>query len=129
NQQVEKWVRKNRPDLVIGHGDILNQDILFIHNCVHLAHERIEGRDLPKDHEVGRIHEAIFNQGTYKLLVCNSQMMKDDLVRRFNVDPGKAVVIYPEVNLEKFKVSDKKAVRREWRSKFNFTDEDFVIGL
>lgn len=129
NQQVEKWVKKNEPGLIIGHGDILHQDILFIHNCVHLAHELIEGKPLPENHEVGQVHEAIFKTGTYKLLVCNSQMMKDDLVKRFNVDPSKAVVIYPEVNLSKFSVEDAQSVKKEWRVKFGFAEDDFVIGL
>jgi UDP-glucose:(heptosyl)LPS alpha-1,3-glucosyltransferase len=129
NQQVEKWTKKNRPALVVGHGDILHQDVLFIHNCVHLAHELVEGKPLPADHEVGKIHEAIFKEGTYKVLVCNSQMMKDDLVKRFGVDANKAVVIYPEVNLAKFKVDDASAVKKEWREKFGFKADDFVIGL
>lgn len=129
NQQVERWTKKHRPALVVGHGDILHQDVLFIHNCVHLAHELIEGKPLPEDHEVGKIHEAIFKEGTYKVLVCNSQMMKDDLVKRFGVDPQKAVVIYPEVNLAKFKVEDPSAVKKEWREKFGFKSDDFVIGL
>jgi UDP-glucose:(heptosyl)LPS alpha-1,3-glucosyltransferase len=127
--QVERWVRKNRPKLVIGHGDILHQDVLFIHNCVHLAHELIEGKPLPSNHEVGKIHSAIFHEGSYKLLICNSQMMKDDLVKRFQVDPRKAVVIYPEVNLAKFKVDDAIKVKHDWRMKFGFSEEDFVIGL
>jgi UDP-glucose:(heptosyl)LPS alpha-1,3-glucosyltransferase len=129
HQQVEQWVRKNKPQIVIGHGDILHQDVLFIHNCVHLAHELIEGKPLPADHEVGKIHTAIFTQGTYKLLICNSQMMKDDLVKRFKVDPNQAVVIYPEVNLAKFKVDDAVKVKSEWRAKFGFAEDDFVIGL
>jgi UDP-glucose:(heptosyl)LPS alpha-1,3-glucosyltransferase len=129
HQQVERWVRKNKPQIVIGHGDILHQDVLFIHNCVHLAHELIEGKPLPIDHEVGKVHTAIFTQGTYKLLICNSQMMKDDLVKRFKVDPNQAVVIYPEVNLAKFKVDDAAKVKSEWRAKFGFAEDDFVIGL
>lgn len=128
-QQVDKWIMKNKPAIVIGHGDILNQDVLFIHNCVHLAHELIEGKPLPTDHEVGKIHSAIFTHGSYKLLICNSQMMKDDLVKRFNVSPDKAVVIYPEVNLKKFQVENRNAVRNEWRSKFGYKEDDFVIGL
>lgn len=129
SQRVDAWIQKNRPGLVIGHGDILHQDILFIHNCVHLAHELIEGKSLPTDHEVGKIHSAIFTQGSFKLLICNSQMMKDDLVKRFNLDATKAVVIYPEVNLAKFKVDDPAQVKKEWRAKFGFKDDDFVIGL
>lgn len=129
NSQVEKWVKKNQPSIVIGHGDILHQDVLFIHNCVHLAHELIEGKPLPKNHEVGQIHEAIFTQGSYKLLICNSKMMKDDLVERFKIEPGKAVVIYPEVNLSRFKVDNAQLVKEEWRKKFGFESDDFVIGL
>jgi UDP-glucose:(heptosyl)LPS alpha-1,3-glucosyltransferase len=129
NKQVEKWVSKNKPDLVIGHGDILNQDILYIHNCVHLAHELIEGKPLPSDNEVGKIHTAIFNEGSFKLLICNSQMMKQDLVKRFKLDANRAIVMYPEVNLEKFKVDDAKKVKEEWRAKFGFNSDDIVIGL
>jgi UDP-glucose:(heptosyl)LPS alpha-1,3-glucosyltransferase len=129
NSQVEKWVKKKKPGLVIGHGDILHQDVLFIHNCVHLAHELIEGKPLPIDHEVGKVHSAIFKEGTYKLLVCNSKMMKNDLVKRFNLDASKAAVIYPEVNLSKFEVADPEAVNKEWREKLGFKSDDFVIGL
>jgi UDP-glucose:(heptosyl)LPS alpha-1,3-glucosyltransferase len=56
-------------------------------------------------------------------------MMKNDLVKRFGVDQNKAVVIYPEVNLSKFKVDNPSRVRQEWREKFNFKNDDFVIGL
>lgn len=127
--QVERWIAKNSPDLVIGHGDILNQDVLYIHNCVHLAHELIEGKPLPKDHEVGKVHEDIFTKGKFKLLVCNSQMMKNDLVRRFSLDASKVEVIYPEVNLSKFKVDDPGLIKREWRAKLGIPQEAFVIGL
>ena len=129
HQQVDKWIHKNKPQIVIGHGDILHQDVLFLHNCVHLAHELVEGKSLPADHEVGKIHTAIFETGTYKLLICNSQMMKDDLVKRFKVNPDNAVVIYPEVNLAKFKDDDAAKVKQEWREKFGFAQDDFVIGL
>jgi UDP-glucose:(heptosyl)LPS alpha-1,3-glucosyltransferase len=109
--------------------DYLYQDILYIHNCVHLAHELIEKKPLPADHEVGRIHEAIFKEGKFKLLICNSHMMKNDLVKRFNLDPSIVEVIYPEVNLNKFKVDDPEKVKQEWRSKLGIPKDAFVIGL
>jgi UDP-glucose:(heptosyl)LPS alpha-1,3-glucosyltransferase len=127
--QVDRWVKKNTPGLVVGHGDILNQDVLYIHNCVHLAHELIEGKPLPSGHEVGQIHEEIFTKGKYRLLICNSQMMKNDLVKRFKLDPSKAVVIYPEVNLAKFQVTDPEAVKKEWRAKLGIPQDAFVFGL
>jgi UDP-glucose:(heptosyl)LPS alpha-1,3-glucosyltransferase len=128
-KMVSRWARKHKPDVVIGHGDIIEQDVLFIHNCVHLAHEMVEGKPLPADHEVGLIHEEIIRGGKFKLLICNSQMMKDDLVARFKLQPSKAVVIYPEVNLKKFRVDNVEAVRAEWRKKFGFSEADFVFGI
>ena len=128
-KNVERWVKKHRPDIVIGHGDIIKQDVLFIHNCVHLAHELVEGGPLPKDHEVGLIHEAILTQKQFKLLICNSQMMKDDLIKRFKLDPAKVAVIYPEVNLVKFKVDNPEEVKKIWRDKLGIPQNAFVFGL
>lgn len=127
--QVDKWIKKNKPELVIGHGDILNQDILFIHNCVHLAHELIEGKPLPSDHQVGRIHQDIFTKGNFKLLICNSEMMKRDLVHRFKLKSEKVEVIYPEVNLKKFEVENSEQIKVEWRNRLNIPQDAFVIGL
>lgn len=127
--QVDRWIKKHKPNLVIGHGDIVNQDVLYIHNCVHLAYELIEGKPLPKDHEVGRIHEEILTKGQFKLLICNSHMMKNDLVKRFNIDSKKVEVIYPEVNLSKFIAEDPEGIKSEWRKKLGIPQDAFVIGL
>lgn len=127
--RVSSWIKKHRPNLVIGHGDIIEQDVLFIHNCVHLAHELIEKKPLPSDHEVGRIHEEIFRANKFKLLICNSLLMKNDLVNRFGIPADKAVVVYPEVNLSKFRAENPEALRAEWRQKFGFQDSDFVFGM
>ena len=128
-KRVDAWIKKHRPTVVIGHGDIIQQDVLFIHNCVHLAYELVEGKPLPVDHEVGKIHEEILRTGSFKLLICNSQMMKDDLVDRFGIDANKAVVIYPEVNLKKFTAENPEALRAEWREKFGYSENEFVYGI
>lgn len=127
--QVDRWIKSKKPELVVGHGDILNQDVLYIHNCVHLANELIEGKPLPKDHEVGKIHEEIFRKGKFKLLICNSKMMKNDLITRFKLDAQKVEVIYPEVNLNKFIVDDPQDVKKAWRQKLNIPADAFVVGL
>jgi UDP-glucose:(heptosyl)LPS alpha-1,3-glucosyltransferase len=128
-KQVASWIKKNKPDLVIGHGDILHQDVLFIHNCVHLAHELIEGKPLPEDHEVGKVHTEIFTNGTFKVLVANSLMMKNDLVQRFKISPDKIIVQYPEFNLARFEIHKPESSKKEWREKFGFSESDIVIGM
>lgn len=126
---VDRWIKKNKPQIVIGHGDIFNQDILFIHNCVHLAHELIEQEEIPKDHEVGKIHSAIFKSGSFKMLLCNSMMMKNDLISRFNINPEKVSVMYPTMNMAKFSDTQMETSRDEWRCRYGFDSNDFVIGM
>lgn len=127
--QVDRWIKKNKPDLVVGHGDILNQDVLYIHNCVHLAHELIEGKPLPADHEVGKIHSEIFAKGNFKLFITNSDLMKNDLVKRFKLDPAKVMTIYPEINVQKFFVENPVLFKKEMREVFGYKDDEFVVSL
>lgn len=127
--RVQKYIKRNKFDLVIGHGDIVNQDLCYIHNCVHLAHERIFGKPLPKDNAVGVMHEKILRAQNFKKLVCNSQMMKDDLTRRFNIPSDKAVVIHPEFNLEKFSLDGAEKKRSNQRASWKIKNEEVLVGL
>jgi UDP-glucose:(heptosyl)LPS alpha-1,3-glucosyltransferase len=122
--RVEKATKAINPDLIIGHGDIINQDICFIHNCVHLAYELINGKKLPEDHEVGRIHSEILTKKLFKVLVCNSEMMKTDLSKRFNLSDKKIVVHYPELNSSKFGTSNENI-----RQELNIAEDTLVVGL
>ena len=122
--RVKKAITKLKPDLIIGHGDIIEQDICFIHNCVHLAYKLINGKELPPDHEVGLIHSQILTEKKFKVLVCNSEMMKIDLTNRFNLEDKEVIVHYPELNGHKFGVS-----KKSMREKLNISDDTIVIGL
>jgi UDP-glucose:(heptosyl)LPS alpha-1,3-glucosyltransferase len=123
-QRVEKAIKKLKPDLVIGHGDIVNQDICFIHNCVHLAYQIINGKPLPSDHEVGKIHSEILTTQNFKVLVCNSQMMKTDLMDRFDLDDKKIVVHYPELNNNIFGTTEDNI-----KAEIGVKNDAIVIGL
>ncbi|MAZ47811.1 MAG: hypothetical protein CME65_04570 [Halobacteriovoraceae bacterium] len=128
-ERVQKYIEKNEFDIVIGHGDIVNQDLCYIHNCVHLAHERVFGKPLSPENTVGLMHEKILRAQKFKRLVCNSEMMKEDLMRRFNIPPDKVVVIHPEFNLEKFNLLGGEKKRIEQRSKWKVQEEDVLVGL
>ena len=128
-KRVSAWVKRNKPDLVIGHGDIVTQDVCSMHNCSHLAHERIYGVPLPESDAVGRIHKEVLTEGAYRLLLCNSRMMKDDFIKRFNINPDKICVIYPEVELLCFDAPDPSKIRAEMRKKFNIGANEKVISL
>ena len=125
NRLVQRHLRFLHYDLTIGHGEIVDQDVLFLHNCVHLASELIKGEPLPKEHEVGRIHEKIFQNRSYLKLICNSNLMKNDLVNRFALDAKKVDVIYPETDLTKFFFRKYKGVLKN----HNIDDNTFTVGV
>ena len=66
-------------------GDLLDQDLLSLHNCVHAAHEAATGRHLPARDAVGRMHALQLSQRRFRLLAATSRLMKDDVARRFGV--------------------------------------------
>lgn len=84
--------------LVIGHGDTLHQDILFLHTCVHKGAEVAPGPHNNKNLSIP-LHRMIFEQGSFKMLVCNSKMMKDDIQKRFNVTQ-ETHILYPAYEKE-----------------------------
>lgn len=127
-KRTERAIKKLKPDLVIGHGDIVQQDIAYIHNCVHLAYELINGKKIPEDHQVAQIHEMILRSQLFKVLVCNSNLMKKDLVTRFGVPEHKIEVIYPEYDPKKFNLNGEE-LRKKKRKELGFSEEDIIIGL
>ena len=64
-------------DLVHGQGDILRQDVLSLHNCVHAAHQAVRGAPLPAYDAVGRLHAAQLKGRKFRRLVANSNLMKN----------------------------------------------------
>jgi UDP-glucose:(heptosyl)LPS alpha-1,3-glucosyltransferase len=128
---TKRYIKKTSTDLVIGHGDIVDQNILFMHNCMHLAHERIYGEPIPTDSEVGRIHEEIITKGKFDVLVCNSVMMQEDFIKRFNVNPAKTVIICPGVDMSKLDATDEERdeLGKETRKNLGIPEQASVIGL
>jgi UDP-glucose:(heptosyl)LPS alpha-1,3-glucosyltransferase len=102
NWQVQKIRKKIQPDITVGHGDIQEQDVLTLHNCVFLASELIHGKPLEENHEMTKTHRPLLlNQG-FKRLIANSLLMKEDIEKRFSISPDKIKVIYPALDTKTF---------------------------
>lgn len=122
--RVDHAISKIKPDFIIGHGDIVNQDICFIHNCVHLAYELIHGKSIPKEHEMAQIHAEILTKKQFKVLVCNSKMMKEDLTKRFDLSDREVIIHYPELDSTIFGKGTNNI-----RGELGIDDDTIVIGL
>ena len=126
--QAQRLAKKLRADLVIGHGDLQQQDVLFLHNTVHLAHELIHGAPLSSKHEMYRTHTPQLKDQRFKLLVANSQMMKRDLIKRFNIPENKITVAYPAINNQRFTVGTPED-RLRTRGELGISADTFLVGL
>lgn len=84
--------------LVNGHGELLNQDVLTLHNLIHLTYEKFS----KKPDGLWKFHDRMLSSGNFKILIANSQFMKKDLVSRFSIPDEKIRVIYPSYNSSVF---------------------------
>lgn len=96
--EAQRLSEKIKPDLIIGHDDLQQQDILTLHVCVHLAHEKRYGKPLPANHELHLIHAPVLQNKQFRHLIANSDLMKNDLVNRFGISKHDITVIYPAID-------------------------------
>lgn len=92
---AKRFTKKAKKPFVIGHGDTLEQDILCMHTCVHLAAE-IFGDKNKKNLSIP-FHRMIFEKGKFERIICNSKLMRDDFQKRFNIAVPMDI-IYPGHN-------------------------------
>lgn len=126
NFQVQRLKSKIKPDITIGHGDIDEQDVLTLHNSVFLASELIHERPLSAKNEMYQIHGLLLKNQKFKVLIANSELMKNDCVNRFRISPDKIHVVYPALDTDTFFPMNEK--KQELRKRFGF-DERVVVAL
>lgn len=126
---ADRAVARGGYDLVHGHGDCLRQDVLSLHNCVHAAYEAVHGKALPEGSGVGRLHARILAEQGFRLLMANSELMREEVVRRFAVPREKVVVIYPGHDPSRFKPQDREGFRARTRRELGLADSDLLFGL
>ncbi len=127
--QAQRHIRRIQPKLVIGHGDITQQDVLVLHNCLHLAQERINPEARGSETPSMRFHEQLLRAGHYRLIVCNSRLMQSDLKTRYGLSEDRLPVIYPEYDDEQFRRDNRVALRATFRSQYGISDDMPVVGL
>lgn len=118
---------RGRFDVIHGHGDLLAQDVLTLHNCVHLAHERIHG-GRPPDAGVFRLHRRLLESRPFRRLIANSALMRDDVASRFGVPADDITIVYPGYDPRRFRLASPEE-RRSAREAIDARPDDFVAGL
>ena len=127
--RVEEAVRAGGYMLSIGNGDLLHQDVVFLHNLIRRAHELIPGGSDRKVRTVGRVHDALLSGASFRLLVANSRMMKEDLVARYGIPPVRIAVVHPGSDLSRFSAADKPGLRARARGELGVREGELLVGL
>jgi UDP-glucose:(heptosyl)LPS alpha-1,3-glucosyltransferase len=126
--QAQLWIKWHKPDLVVGHGDLSQQDVLCLHNSVHLAHELIHGTPLPETAEMWPIHTPQLRDHRFKHIIANSHLMRDDLIKRFKIPGDEITVVYPAYNDQKFTPISADQ-RSHLRQNFGLKQNELAVGL
>ena len=121
---VSKILKGNNFDCVYGLSRIANADILRISDPLHAAWLELgyEGRFLPKwlrsslPRHISLIWQEKKAITSARYIVTNSNLVKNQLVRYYKVDPSYITVIYNGVDLSRFSplsLHEKRLVRQE----------------
>jgi len=117
--------------LLVGHGESLfEQDVLHVHNCVHLTHEAIHGRPLAPDEErvAARAQRRILSEGRFQRVIANSQLTAEELTRRYGIAAESITVVHPGHDPERFHprtAEQRQALRRALGAQ----PEELLVGL
>jgi len=126
--RADAMVRAGGYDFVAGHGHNTRQTVLSMHNCLHLTHEYVTGRALDPAGGLAAIHDAIFVEDRFKVCICNSRLMQNDIASRYGVDRERLPIVHPGYRPKKFNRSDRERYRQTVRAELDCGD-DLLIGL
>lgn len=129
NRRVQAWCRRHRPAMLVSHGDVETPDVVYMHNCVHLASQCIHGCDLSPSHEVATIHDQILKEGRFRRLAVNSRLMAVDFRDRYGIDESQIEISYPGYDPEIFNVERATAGRPLRRRELGVEGDTWLIGL
>jgi UDP-glucose:(heptosyl)LPS alpha-1,3-glucosyltransferase len=126
---VKRYIAIIKPDLFISHNDACSDDILVIHNCAALAHERIHGSAPPENNALIRFQQRIIRKSRYRYLIANSELMKRDLTLRYGLEPSRVVVFYQGVDTALFNTVNHQEFRHQGRIMLRLPDQAYLAGL
>ena len=127
NWRVDRLISAKNYDLVFGHGEVVKQDVVFLHNCRHLSWELIYDKSLPENDAVGKMHRRVLETQNFRLLMVYTQLMKNDICLRFKVPADKIEVLYPGLNAADFP-TDPRA-RDRIRDELKIDSNEILVGL
>lgn len=126
--RAQRLVDRGGYDFVAGHGHNYRQTVLSMHNCLQRAHELVHSEPLSVDRGLAEVHERIFAQRGFTRCICNSRLMQDELVARYDIDRADLPIVYPGYRPAQFNRVDRERYREPVRAELGCGDA-VLIGL
>lgn len=114
-RRVARHCRRRGYALVVGHGDTLAQDVLFLHNLVAREAELLGGAGAAEREAVMAFHQEMFARGEYRLVVTPSRLARAELLQRYALPDDAVQVIYPGYDPARFDAAGRDAARARVR--------------
>ncbi|WP_253272976.1 glycosyltransferase family 4 protein [Halomonas sp. PR-M31] len=100
-----------------------------MHNCVHLASQRIHGKELPKNHEVAAIHDYVLSDNQFKRIAVNSRLMAEEFKGRYGLSEHQLDISYPGYDPTQFNPVKAREERDATRQALGVDQHELLIGL
>jgi UDP-glucose:(heptosyl)LPS alpha-1,3-glucosyltransferase len=127
-RRAQRRIDRGDYSLVIGHGDLLKQDVLFVHNLVEREQELLAAPGPPEETPIVRLHRELFGGRGFRQVIANSRLARRDLLDRYGLDPAIVQVAYPGFDRARFNDRQRPAVRRAARDKLGL-DDQFLLAF
>ncbi len=128
-RRAEKKIDAGKYDLVIGHGDLIHQDIIFLHNLVEKAYLLTHDKPMNPLNNIAKIRRLILKEQGFKGVVANSELMKNELITSFGIPEKMIKVIYPGFDPEQFNTNTVQQDKVSSRVELGIDDNATVIGF
>ena len=135
---LSQWLatEPSRFDVVVGLGRTWSQDVLRVGGGCHQTwldqiSQSNPGTDSTKprfkDRVYLRLEARSFEAGAYRKIICNSRMVRRDVMQRYAVPDDAIQVIYNGVDLERFNPRNAYDKGRQIRHEAGFSENDVVF--
>ena len=142
-QSAKREVKKHNFDIVqsfsrLGFGDVirigggchqifLDKYLSSLENPLYKFKKKLEYKLSLQDFFTRYYEAEDFKKGNYKKIVAVSQMVKDDIIKIYDVPENDIIVNHNGVDIEKFNPNNKNKFSQEIRNKHDLSENDYVL--
>jgi len=126
---VQQAIQSVRYDIVHSHDRIFGMDLLTFHGIPHKTWIKETKRNHLSlfDRAMDWVEQKTFSGPDIPMILPVSNLVKEQLLKLYNIPASKIHVIHPGVNLDRFTSLDKETSRLDIRQRHSLSQDDIVV--